>query len=172
MGSLSGQPFPSHNNSQPAVPFFSRIGHHSTSDDSSAYRSVDEVSYWDERNNPITRLRHYMINMGWWNEEDEKEWMLDTRKRVSHFVTATFVHVTSCVDVFWGCGFETWRDLVLIAPDVCQTGVTSLKWFLKTSRTITVSSRVHSICTSTRDLLANTLLPSPSRTHTHTCMHR
>ena len=107
---------------------FFRIGHHSTSDDSSAYRSVDEVSYWDERNNPITRLRHYMINMGWWNEEAEKEWMLDTRKRVSHFVTAAFVHVTGRVDVFWGGGFETWRDLVLIVLDVCQAGVTSVKW--------------------------------------------
>ncbi|KAK7104546.1 2-oxoisovalerate dehydrogenase subunit alpha, mitochondrial-like [Littorina saxatilis] len=59
-----------------------RIGHHSTSDDSSAYRSVDEVSYWDRQDNPITRLRHFMVNQGWWDEEAEKEWMLDARKRV------------------------------------------------------------------------------------------
>lgn len=32
-----------------------RIGHHSTSDDSSAYRSVDEVRYWDQKDHPITR---------------------------------------------------------------------------------------------------------------------
>ena len=60
-----------------------RIGHHSTSDDSSAYRSVDEVSYWDQQDNPITRLRQFMVNAGWWDEEAEKEWMLDARKRVS-----------------------------------------------------------------------------------------
>ncbi|KAL8622837.1 hypothetical protein ACOMHN_026958 [Nucella lapillus] len=59
-----------------------RIGHHSTSDDSSAYRSVDEVSYWDQQDNPISRLRHYMVNTGWWDEEAEKKWMLDARKRV------------------------------------------------------------------------------------------
>merc|ERR1712076_205003 len=29
------------------------IGHHSTSDDSSAYRSVDEVRYWDQKGHPI-----------------------------------------------------------------------------------------------------------------------
>lgn len=128
MGNLSGAAFPQVIIIHHQQCLFFRIGHHSTSDDSSAYRSVDEVSYWDERNNPITRLRHYMISMGWWNEEAEKEWMLDTRKRVSHFVTAAFVHVTGCVDVCWGCGFETWRDLVLIALDICQTGVTSVKW--------------------------------------------
>uniref|UniRef100_A0ACB8FTY4 Uncharacterized protein n=1 Tax=Sphaerodactylus townsendi TaxID=933632 RepID=A0ACB8FTY4_9SAUR len=43
-----------------------RIGHHSTSDDSSAYRSVDEVNYWDKQDHPISRLRHYMVGRGWW----------------------------------------------------------------------------------------------------------
>ncbi|KAK2146731.1 hypothetical protein LSH36_587g01020 [Paralvinella palmiformis] len=59
-----------------------RIGHHSTSDDSSAYRSVDEVSYWDREDHPISRLRYYMMNQGYWTEADEKEWMKKSRKRV------------------------------------------------------------------------------------------
>ncbi|XP_012936796.1 2-oxoisovalerate dehydrogenase subunit alpha, mitochondrial [Aplysia californica] len=59
-----------------------RIGHHSTSDDSSAYRSVDEVSHWDQSDNPITRLRNYMVNQSWWDEEKEKQWKLDSRKMV------------------------------------------------------------------------------------------
>ncbi|KAK7479459.1 hypothetical protein BaRGS_00029275 [Batillaria attramentaria] len=59
-----------------------RIGHHSTSDDSSAYRSVDEVSYWDQQDNPISRLRHYMLNQGWWDEKAEQEWKLGSRKMV------------------------------------------------------------------------------------------
>ncbi|KAL8562750.1 hypothetical protein ACOMHN_022625 [Nucella lapillus] len=59
-----------------------RIGHHSTSDDSLDYRPVDEVRYWVQQDNPISRLRHYMVNTGWWDEEAEKKWMLDARKRV------------------------------------------------------------------------------------------
>ncbi|XP_078097808.1 2-oxoisovalerate dehydrogenase subunit alpha, mitochondrial isoform X1 [Mustelus asterias] len=59
-----------------------RIGHHSTSDDSSAYRSVDEVNYWDKQDHPISRLRHYMVNKGWWDEEQEKAWRKQSRKRV------------------------------------------------------------------------------------------
>lgn len=50
------------------IPAISRIGHHSTSDDSTAYRSVDEVRYWDERDHPISRLRHYLLSKGWWGD--------------------------------------------------------------------------------------------------------
>ncbi|XP_020834119.1 2-oxoisovalerate dehydrogenase subunit alpha, mitochondrial isoform X2 [Phascolarctos cinereus] len=59
-----------------------RIGHHSTSDDSSAYRSVDEVNYWDKQDHPISRLRHYMLSRGWWDEEQEKGWRKQSRKKV------------------------------------------------------------------------------------------
>ena len=59
-----------------------RIGHHSTSDDSSAYRSVDEVTYWDQKDHPISRLRFYMLNQNWWNDELEKKWMKESRTRV------------------------------------------------------------------------------------------
>ncbi|CAM2110426.1 unnamed protein product [Caretta caretta] len=59
-----------------------RIGHHSTSDDSSAYRSVDEVNYWDKQDHPISRLHHYLRGRGWWDEEQEKSWRKKSRKRV------------------------------------------------------------------------------------------
>ncbi|MBN3313004.1 ODBA dehydrogenase, partial [Atractosteus spatula] len=59
-----------------------RIGHHSTSDDSSAYRSVDEVNYWDKQDHPISRLRHYMTARGWWGEEEERAWRKQSRRRV------------------------------------------------------------------------------------------
>nr|XP_018898175.1 PREDICTED: 2-oxoisovalerate dehydrogenase subunit alpha, mitochondrial [Bemisia tabaci] len=49
-----------------------RVGHHSTSDDSSAYRSKEEVEDWDKSYNPITRLRLFMEHSNWWNEEKEK----------------------------------------------------------------------------------------------------
>ncbi|XP_067575870.1 2-oxoisovalerate dehydrogenase subunit alpha, mitochondrial isoform X3 [Pseudorca crassidens] len=59
-----------------------RIGHHSTSDDSSAYRSVDEVNYWDKQDHPISRLRHYLQSCGWWDDEQEKAWRKQSRKKV------------------------------------------------------------------------------------------
>ncbi|MBW04528.1 2-oxoisovalerate dehydrogenase subunit alpha, mitochondrial, partial [Eschrichtius robustus] len=58
-----------------------RIGHHSTSDDSSAYRSVDEVNYWDKQDHPISRLRHYLQSCGWWGDEQEKAWRKQSRKK-------------------------------------------------------------------------------------------
>ncbi|MCL4138533.1 UNVERIFIED_CONTAM: hypothetical protein GTU68_037079 [Idotea baltica] len=59
-----------------------RIGHHSTSDDSSAYRSVDEVKYWDSTQHPIARLRAFMVSKGWWDEAQEKKWKDDCKKQV------------------------------------------------------------------------------------------
>jgi len=59
-----------------------RIGHHSTSDDSSAYRSVDEVKAWNERDHPITRFRNYIYKQGHWTEAEDKEWKDDARKQV------------------------------------------------------------------------------------------
>lgn len=62
-----------------------RIGHHSTSDDSSAYRSVDEVRYWDQKDHPITRFASYLQERGIWSEEKENEWKTDSRKQVRDF---------------------------------------------------------------------------------------
>jgi len=59
-----------------------RIGHHSTSDDSSAYRSVDEVRYWDQKDHPITRFYHYLVSKGVWSEAQEKEWKNESKKQV------------------------------------------------------------------------------------------
>jgi len=59
-----------------------RIGHHSTSDDSSAYRSVDEVRYWDQKDHPITRFALYLTHKGLWSEQQEKEWKNESKKQV------------------------------------------------------------------------------------------
>merc|ERR1711997_1132420 len=59
-----------------------RIGHHSTSDDSSAYRSVDEVRYWDQKDHPITKFASYLIKKGLWDETKEAEWKESSRKGV------------------------------------------------------------------------------------------
>ncbi|XP_065559795.1 2-oxoisovalerate dehydrogenase subunit alpha, mitochondrial-like [Artemia franciscana] len=59
-----------------------RLGHHSTSDDSTAYRSVDEVRYWDERDHPIARLKYYLVSKGWWDDAKEKAWKEQNKKEV------------------------------------------------------------------------------------------
>lgn len=50
-----------------------RISHHSTSDDSFAYRARVEVEDWKRRDNPITRLRKYLEKRDLWNDEKETE---------------------------------------------------------------------------------------------------
>ncbi|KAK4160012.1 2-oxoisovalerate dehydrogenase subunit alpha, mitochondrial [Cladorrhinum sp. PSN259] len=50
-----------------------RVSHHSTSDDSFAYRAKVEVEDWKRRDNPIARLRKWMEAKGCWDEHKEKE---------------------------------------------------------------------------------------------------
>lgn len=57
-----------------------RVSHHSTSDDSFAYRARVEVEDWKRRDNPITRLRKYMEGLGIWDDEQEKELRSEGRK--------------------------------------------------------------------------------------------
>ena len=59
-----------------------RIGHHSTSDDSSAYRSVDEVKFWDATDHPISRFRQYMLAKNWWDDAKEEEWKKNSKTQV------------------------------------------------------------------------------------------
>jgi len=59
-----------------------RVGHHSTSDDSSAYRSIDEINSFDKKHNPIVRFRDYMTKRGCWNDEKEEEWKEKSHKMV------------------------------------------------------------------------------------------
>ena len=59
-----------------------RVSHHSTSDDSFAYRARVEVEDWKRRDNPITRLRKWMEKEGLWDEEKEKAERSEIRKKV------------------------------------------------------------------------------------------
>lgn len=59
-----------------------RVSHHSTSDDSFAYRAKVEVEDWKRRDNPITRLRKWMESRNLWNEDLEKQTRGEIRKAV------------------------------------------------------------------------------------------
>jgi 2-oxoisovalerate dehydrogenase E1 component alpha subunit len=59
-----------------------RVGHHSTSDDSYAYRQRVEVEDWKRRDNPLTRLRKWLEGRGLWDENKEKELRGKARKDI------------------------------------------------------------------------------------------
>ncbi|KAB0802045.1 hypothetical protein PPYR_04231 [Photinus pyralis] len=59
-----------------------RVSHHSTSDDSSAYRSTEEVAHWVTNQNPVNRFRLYLEQNNLWDEGREQEWAKECRKNV------------------------------------------------------------------------------------------
>ncbi|KAH6800062.1 thiamine diphosphate-binding fold superfamily protein [Perilla frutescens var. hirtella] len=59
-----------------------RVGHHSTSDDSTKYRSLSEIEHWRTVRNPMTRFRNWAQTNGWWSDEEEIELRSSIRKQV------------------------------------------------------------------------------------------
>ncbi|KAL7155798.1 hypothetical protein ABFS83_03G099600 [Erythranthe nasuta] len=59
-----------------------RVGHHSTSDDSTKYRSSNEIEQWKTGRSPISRFRKWVERNGWWSDEEETELRKDARKQV------------------------------------------------------------------------------------------
>ncbi len=47
-----------------------RLGDHTTADDASRYRSEEELEEWEGRD-PILRLRRYLIEQGFWDDDQE-----------------------------------------------------------------------------------------------------
>eukprot|EP00873_Tetraselmis_striata_P044888 jgi/Tetstr1/465152/TSEL_009875.t1 len=58
-----------------------RSGHHSTSDDSSRYRTSDEIQSWKARD-AVVRFQGWMQHHGWWDEEQEQRLRQATRTEV------------------------------------------------------------------------------------------
>jgi 2-oxoisovalerate dehydrogenase E1 component alpha subunit len=59
-----------------------RAGHHSTSDDSSRYREIDEIKHWSDRNNPIVRTRMLLEARNLWDADKEAALRDTCRKAV------------------------------------------------------------------------------------------
>lgn len=49
-----------------------RVGHHSTSDDSTKYRNIEDMKNWGVNYNPVTRLRSYLNDKQWWDDDTEQ----------------------------------------------------------------------------------------------------
>lgn len=59
-----------------------RISHHSTSDDSSAYRSGKDVTLWKVRNSTPLRARAAGLSKGVWSEEQDTKTKQEIRKSI------------------------------------------------------------------------------------------
>lgn len=58
-----------------------RLGAHSTSDDPSGYRTKEEEDKW-QANDPILRMKNWMLAQNWWHEEQEKSLFEGLREAV------------------------------------------------------------------------------------------
>ena len=59
-----------------------RVGHHSTSDDSTRYRSAEEIEWWNKARNPLSRFRTWVESNGWWSDEAESDLRCKIKKEV------------------------------------------------------------------------------------------
>ncbi|XP_047322845.1 2-oxoisovalerate dehydrogenase subunit alpha 2, mitochondrial-like [Impatiens glandulifera] len=59
-----------------------RVGHHSTSDDSTKYRPVNEIEHWKIAGSPIARFRKWVERSGWWSDDEESKHRNSIRKEV------------------------------------------------------------------------------------------
>ncbi|KAI8062610.1 thiamine diphosphate-binding protein [Gongronella butleri] len=59
-----------------------RVGHHSTSDDSTKYRDRKEVEERAQFDNPITRLRRYIEKQNWWDKDQEEAFRTETKAQI------------------------------------------------------------------------------------------
>jgi pyruvate dehydrogenase E1 component alpha subunit len=58
-----------------------RLGDHTTSDDATRYRSADEVqAHWKQE--PITRLRSYLVGQKMWTKADEEQLVAECHERI------------------------------------------------------------------------------------------
>lgn len=100
-----------------------RVSHHSTSDDSFAYRSRTEVETWKRSDNPISRMRKWLENQKWWTEEDEIAARHDLRKEVlKEFNAAEKVKLPELKHVFT----DVWAEM----SPVLEEQKNELKQFL------------------------------------------
>ena len=65
-----------------------RLGAHTTSDDPTRYRPVEELTEWRDTRDPIARLRAYLESAGLWDAARQEELERETQASVARAVTA------------------------------------------------------------------------------------
>lgn len=59
-----------------------RVGHHSTSDDSTKYRGIDEIEHWRLKHDPVSRFRNWLNQNNWWTEKAESNLRTEIRNEI------------------------------------------------------------------------------------------
>ena len=62
-----------------------RVGHHSTSGDSTKYRPFDKIEHWRTARDPAFRYRKWAERNGWWSDAAESEMRNNVRKEVPRY---------------------------------------------------------------------------------------
>lgn len=65
-----------------------RVGHHSTSDDSTRYRPIEEIELWRKAKDPVTRFRKWIEGNDWWNQDNDSELRSNVRMQVLDAIQA------------------------------------------------------------------------------------
>ncbi|KAK7282311.1 hypothetical protein RIF29_10983 [Crotalaria pallida] len=63
-----------------------RVGHHTTSDDSTKYRPANEIERWRLARDPVARFRKWIERNGWWNSIAESELRSSLRQQLLHAI--------------------------------------------------------------------------------------
>ncbi len=106
-----------------------RVGHHSTSDDSFAYRARSEVEGHRRIDNPLIRFRLFMESRGWWNEEAEAKLKADLKAEVMQcFKRADALKRCELGELFTDIygGKEPWNIVSVIFSESVSI---PLRWF-------------------------------------------
>ncbi|XP_059286826.1 2-oxoisovalerate dehydrogenase subunit alpha 2, mitochondrial-like [Lycium ferocissimum] len=64
-----------------------RVSDHASSDDSTKYRSKEEIEYWRRRCS-VTRFRKWIQKNGWWSDEEELEFRGNIKEQVLQAIQA------------------------------------------------------------------------------------
>ncbi|XP_044262599.1 2-oxoisovalerate dehydrogenase subunit alpha, mitochondrial [Tribolium madens] len=97
-----------------------RLGHHSTSDDSTAYRSQEEVDQWATTDNPATKMKIYLMKKGLWSEDEEKKFLKETREAVMK----AFTHGEKKLKPNWN---ECFKDVYKFMPEHIEKQMNEMK---------------------------------------------
>lgn len=62
---------------------------------------MDEVRHWDSTQHPIARLRAHLVQQGYWDEAQEKQWKDDCKRQV---ILTWFLSINIC-----GAGNNNWN---------------------------------------------------------------
>ena len=92
---------------------------HSTSDDASQYRAMDEADHWPG-GDPIERLKQHLIKLGEWSEKSHVE----LAAALDHEVSASFQHAETFGTVATGLGHATesmFEDVYASLPSHLQS---------------------------------------------------